>query len=127
MNNSIGYYDPKRFERLPDGWIRDLREEREHGPSSPTILGPEERKKFCEDMGGIEPEAHESASIVNYEGENAFFPIFADTKTDDGYATRTEIAWHKSGVRVVNYVSGLVHCYNKANRYYVRPVRAIND
>jgi len=123
MNNLIGYYDPKRFTRLPDGWIRDWREEREHGPSSPTPLGPEERKKFCENMGGQEPEADEAASIVNYEGKDGFFEVFSDTRTDNSYATKTEVAWSKSRVRVVSYGRGNVNYSNKDCRYYVRPVR----
>lgn len=129
MNSLIGYYSPNRFEKLPDGWIRDNMpgNEREWGPSSPVILGPEERKKFCEDLGGSEPEAHESASIVNYKGENGFFPIFADTKTDDWYATKTEVAWGRNAVRVVNYDFGSVGYRDRGNRYYVRPVRPISN
>jgi hypothetical protein len=125
MDKLIGYYDPKRFEKILErpGWIRDLREELEHGPSSPTILGPEERRKFCEDLGGREPEAHESASIINHEGKDCFFPIFSDTKTDDWYATKTKVAWSERFVRIVNYGHGRVGYYDKDYRYYVRPVR----
>jgi hypothetical protein len=113
-----------RFEKLPDGWIRDYKEGREHGPSSDKILGPEDRKEFCAKLGGEEPTAAEAASIINFEGDPCFFPIFADTKTDDCYATKTEVAWIKSYVRVVSYGSGNVsYCY-KDYEYYVRPVRA---
>lgn len=112
-----------RFEKLPDGWIRDYKEKKEHGPSSDKILGPEDRKEFCIKLGGEEPNAQEAASIINYEGDPCFFPIFADTKTDDYYATKSVPAWGKSRVRIVYYGSGSVGCYNKGYRYYVRPVR----
>lgn len=127
--NPITYYSPNRFEKLPDGWIRDNMpgNEREWGPSSPTILGPEKRKKFCEEHGGSEPEAHEAASIVNYEVKRGFFQAFTDTKTNNCYATKTKVAWGRSLVRVVCYGSGNVYCNDKGDRYYVRPVRLISS
>ena len=112
-----------RFEKLPDGWIRDYKEKKEHGPSSEKILGPEARKEFCATLGGDEPNAQEAASIINFEGDPCFFPIFADTKTDDWYATKSVPAWYKSSVRIVHYGSGDVDYGDKDNRYYVRPVR----
>jgi len=123
MDKLIGYYDPKRFEKLPDGWIRDWREQREWGPSCEAILGSEERRKFCEDHGGREPDGEELASTVNYRGNDCFFPIFADTKTDDWYATAEKVAWVERGVRVVYYDGGYVGYGDEDYRYYVRPVR----
>jgi len=119
----IDVNDPARFEKLPDGWIRDYRERKEHGPSSDRIMGPEDRKEFCAKLGGEEPTAAEATSIINFEGDPCFFPIFADTKTDDYYATKTEVAWSKSYARIVSYGFGLVGYYIKGNSYYVRPVR----
>ena len=116
--------DPNRFEKLPDGWIKDHLQGKDYGPSSEKILNEEDRKEFCAKLGGEEPTAAEAVAIINFEGSPCFFPIFADTKTDDYYATKTEVAWGRSGVRVVNYGYGLVGCGNKDNRYYVRPVRA---
>jgi len=119
----IDVNDPARFEKLPDGWIRDYKERKEHGPSSDRIMGPEERKEFCTKLGGEEPTAAEAASIINFEGDPCFFPIFADTKKDDWYATKSEPAWNKSHARVVHYGYGGVRYYNKDDKYYVRPVR----
>ena len=116
--------DPKRFEKLPDGWIKDHLQGKDYGPSSEKILGPEDRKEFCAKLGGEEPTAAEAAAIINFEGDPCFFPIFADTKTDDCYATKTEVAWDRSLVRIVDYDYGIVVCSNKGSRYYVRPVRA---
>jgi len=127
MKKLIRYYDPKRFKKLPDGWIRDWREQREWGPSCEVVLGPEERRKFCEDLGGREPEAHESASIINHEGKDCFFPIFADTKIDNWYATAEKVAWNERSVRIVGYGNGSVDYFDKGYRYYVRPVRPIFD
>jgi len=119
----IDVNDPARFEKLPDGWIRDYKEGKEHGPSSDKILGPKDRREFCAKLGGEEPTAAEAASIINFEGNPCFFPIFADTKTDDWYATKSEPAWNKSYARIVSYGSGNVSYYSKGNEYYVRPVR----
>ena len=119
----IDVNDPARFEKLPDGWIRDYKERKEHGPSSDKILGPEDRKEFCAKLGGEEPTAAEAVSIINFEGNPCFFPIFADTKTDDYYATKTEVAWDKSYVRIVFYGDGYVGYDDKDGKYYVRPVR----
>jgi len=119
----IDVNDPARFEKLPDGWIRDYKEGKEHGPSSDKILGPEDRKEFCAKLGGEEPTAAEAASIINFEGNPCFFPIFADTKTDDWYATKSEPAWNRSGARIVDYGYGSVYCNVKGNECYVRPVR----
>ncbi|MCX5699596.1 MAG: hypothetical protein NTX01_07855 [Candidatus Omnitrophica bacterium] len=119
----IDVNDPARFEKLPDGWIRDYKEGKEHGPSSDKILGPGDRKEFCAKLGGEEPTVAEAASIINFEGDPCFFPIFADTKTDGWYATKSEPAWGKSDARIVDYDRGDVYYYNKGNEYYVRPVR----
>ncbi|MFA6358472.1 MAG: hypothetical protein WCY09_07445 [Candidatus Omnitrophota bacterium] len=116
--------DPNRFEKLPDGWIKDHLQGKDYGPSSEKILNEEGRKEFCAKLGGEEPTAAEAAAIINFEGDPCFFPIFADTKTDDCYATKTEVAWSRSYVRIVNYVSGGVYCNNKDYEYCVRPVRA---
>ena len=120
----IDVNDPKRFEKLSDGWIKDHREKKEWGPSSEKILGPEGRKEFCAKLGGEEPTAAEAVSIINFEGKDCFFPVFADTKTNDYYATKTEVAWSKSYVRIVYCGSGNVFYSNKDDKYYVRPVRA---
>ena len=116
--------DPGRFEKLPDGWIKDHLLRKDHGPSSDKILNLEERQEFCAKLGGEEPTAEEAASIINFEGNPCFFPIFADTKTDDYYATKSVPAWNKSHVRVVGYDFGYVYVSNKGSKYYVRPVRA---
>ena len=115
--------DPARFEKLPDGWIRDYKERKEHGPSSDRIMGPKERKEFCAKLGGEEPTAAEAASIINFEGDPCFFSIFADTKTGDWYATKSGPAWYKGNARIVNYDDGNVGYNNKGYKYYVRPVR----
>ena len=116
--------DPNRFEKLPDGWIKDHLQGKDYGPSSEKILNEEDRKEFCAKLGGEEPTAAEAVAIINFEGSPCFFPIFADTKTDDYYATKTEVAWGRSYVRVVSYGSGGVRYGSKGSKYYVRPVRA---
>lgn len=116
--------DPNRFEKLSDGWIKDHLQGKAYGPSSEKILNEEGRKEFCAKLGGEEPTAAEAVAIINFEGNPCFFPIFADTKTDDYYATKTEVAWNKSCVRIVDYDRGYVSYSNKGIRYYVRPVRA---
>ncbi|MBI4708226.1 MAG: hypothetical protein HY761_09950 [Candidatus Omnitrophica bacterium] len=78
-------------------------------------------------LGGEEPTAAEAAAIINFEGDPCLFPIFSDTKTDDYYATKTEVAWNRSHVRVVRYGNGSVDYSNKVSKYYVRPVRLSKD
>jgi hypothetical protein len=117
--------DPARFEELPDGWIMDHREKKKWGPSSEKVLNKEERQEFCLKFGGEEPSAAEAASIINFEGDPCFFPIFADTKTDDWYATKSVPAWDRDYFlhnRIVSYGIGSVSYGVRDCKYYVRPV-----
>ncbi|MBI4707759.1 MAG: hypothetical protein HY761_07540 [Candidatus Omnitrophica bacterium] len=91
--------DPNRFKKLPDGWIKDHLQGKDYGPSSEEILNEEGRKEFCAKLGGEEPTAAEAAAIINFEGDPCLFPIFSDTKTDDYYATKTEVAGVRGSVR----------------------------
>jgi hypothetical protein len=59
----------------------------------------------------------------NASGPQIDTALFKDTK-EAGYWTNEEVAWNKSGVRIVIYGSGLVGYDNKGSKYYVRPVRA---
>ena len=91
----------------------------------------EESKIACAELsfaghkGWFLPSPVQGFSLVknNPTGPQIDMSIFKDTK-EAGYWTNEEVAWSRSHVRIVSYGYGSVDCSNKANKYYVRPVRA---
>lgn len=117
---------PERFQKLDDGWIRDLLLGVEWGPSSQKIMDFEEAKKFCAEKGGRLPEAHELHSLVDFSKREPAVnaEVFADMKHDDWYWTGTPVAGYSGLAWCVFYRGGNVGSLDVGSSNYVRPVRA---
>ncbi|MDD5644007.1 MAG: DUF1566 domain-containing protein [bacterium] len=116
-----------RFEKLPDGWVKDNFLGIDWGPSSEKRMNWEDAGKFCaeKDKEGRMPEAHEQISLIDF---GKIFPVinpefFPDTKTCDWYWTRTPVAAYPGIAWTVNFYRGDVGNSNKVFDNYVRPVR----
>jgi len=79
---------------------------------------------FAGHKGWFLPSPVQGFSLVknNPTGPQIDMSIFKDTK-EAGYWTNEEVAWDRSGARVVVYGYGDVYYGRKGGRYYVRPVR----
>lgn len=80
--------------------------------------------KFAGHTGWFRPSPVSAYSLVknNPTGPQIDTSIFKDTK-EAGYWTNEEVAWSRSGVRVVYYDNGNVNYGVRGCRFYVRPVR----
>ena len=118
-------YNPDRFQKLEDGWIKDNLLGIDWAPSSTNQMNWQDGKKYAVDQGGRLPEVDELASLVDHNKRDpAINPIFADTKTADYYWTETLLAGSSDYAWVVYFKYGGMDYYYKDNYNYVWPVRA---
>jgi hypothetical protein len=118
--------DPKRFQKLADGWIKDILLGIEWGKSSEKKMNWEEAKRYAANQGGRLPTVKELRSLVDYDRHNPAVDtqFFKDTKTDGWYWTGTEVAGYSDSAWIVSFIYGLVGFTHTVLGYYVRPCRA---
>lgn len=101
-------------------------------PGFDKTLTFEEAKKACDNLsyagynsGWRMPTLKEEQSIRDYTRfDPAWNTDVFGGKHDNWYWTSTECAWNKDAAWYVSFFSGSVSYVNKANNYYVRPVRS---
>lgn len=116
---------PRRFVKLPDGWIKDLQFGIEWGPSSAKSMNLKLAEEYCRNVGGRLPTLEELKSLVRYDRHEPAIDTayFTDAK-HDYYWTSTKTAWRNDASWCVSFSSGGVNSYYEGSVNYVRPVRA---
>lgn len=123
-NLIINDIEDHRFQRLSDGWIKDLELDIEWGPSSSEGMVFSKAQEYCKSLGGRLPTVDELFSLVDRNIDNPCVnkKTFKDMKSEY-YWTSEITSWNKNARWVVGFNYGNV-CYNYESDYsYVRPVR----
>jgi hypothetical protein len=126
------FYDllvsPTRFQKLPDGWIKDHLLGLDWGPSSDKTMNWEAAENYASNLGaGVRPpEIWELETLCDRSRREpaTFTPFINDTKFNDWYWTSTPVAGYSSVAWCVGFDSGTVGSYDKDDTNYVRPVRS---
>src|SRR3990167_9479923 len=112
----------KRFEKLQDGWVRDLNTGLEWGPTSDQTMTHADAIAYCKKQGARLPTREELQSILDLKEYDPAVDkkAFPDTKSS-WYWTSDICAWNKSYAWCVDFSSGSVFSNGKDVSTYVRP------
>ncbi len=117
-------YNPARFKKLKDGWIKDSLLGVDWGKSSNKRMNWTEAKEYAIKEGGRLPEIDELNSLVDRSKyKPATHPIFTDAQSNN-YWSGTTFAGYTGLAWFVYFGYGYVYGDYKAYGYYVRPVRS---
>lgn len=114
-----------RFERLPDGWVKDHELGLDWGPSSATEMNYPKAEEYCKSVGGRMPTTEELFSLVDRTVHEPAInkQAFPDTKPS-WYWTSDVVVWRTDKARwVVDFGSGVVGSNGESYGFYVRPCR----
>lgn len=98
-----------RFERLRDGWIKDLELDIEWGPSSSESMNFSKAQEYCKNLGGRLPDVDELQTILDRTLYNPTCDknIFKDVKSEY-YWTSTKYMGCSNASWCVSFVNGNV-------------------
>lgn len=115
--------DPNRFEKRPDGWVKDKLLGVEWGPSSGERMTFTTAKKFCSDQGGRLPTIEEIHSLVDYDAHDpAVMDMFSKDTKRNWYWSCTKHLEYTDSVWCVGFKYGDACSNHKDFFCYVRPV-----
>ena len=114
-----------RFQKLADGWVKDVVLGIEWGPSSTDCMSFGKAEKYCSNIGGRLPSRMELVSLID---DTKYSPainkeIFPDTKCS-GYWTSTTYAATTGSAWIVYFYDGYVGFDYKGYVCCVRPCRS---
>lgn len=114
-----------RFERRPDGWIKDTQTSIEWGPSSKKEINFKDAEAYCVKQGGRLPTRFELESILDLETYSPAIDkaVFPDMQSSY-YWSSTPYAAYKGARWVVGFYNGYVNGYGESFGNFVRPCRS---
>ena len=125
INQCEDLIDNLRYERLPDGWIKDHETDLEWGPSSPNSMNYAKAKEYCANLKGRLPTVDELQTILDRTLHNPTCDkkVFKDVKSE-WYWTSSKYMGCDSAAWCVSFAFGNVVGIGEDVGNYVRPVRA---
>lgn len=122
----INAIEDPRFERQPDGWVKDHELGLDWAPSSTNAMNYPKAEEYCKSVGGRMPTTEELFTLVDRKVHEPAInkQAFPDTK-NEYYWTSDVVVWRTDKARwVVGFDDGYVNNYYENNDSYVRPCRS---